>query len=242
MWSGSNNTPGRVNMTNLNLTSLIMQAYGVRRFQINGPDWLDQQRFDISAKIPDGVPRSQVNLMLQSLLEERFGLKFHRESKEAPIYELVIAKDGPKLKEAADSPDSQPTGPPAVRPQIKPGKDGFPEFPPEMKTGSMALNNRIRSRSIATLDQFVNGIANQVGRPVKNATGLTARYEIDIHYVMDLPNVPHLASSDPNEAADPDGPTIFAALEDQLGLRLEPKRGSVETLVIDHVEKTPSEN
>jgi len=93
-------SPGRVTYTNVTLKNVIMTAYGVKAYQISGPDWLNNERYDIVAKLPDGAPKDQIPLMLQRLLLERFRLSLHREKKELSVYALMIGKDGPKLQKA----------------------------------------------------------------------------------------------------------------------------------------------
>src|ERR1035441_9308403 len=92
--------PDRVHLENWTLLDLVAAAYSVRATQVSGPDWLSDQGFDIEAKVPDGTPKQELNAMLQSLLEERFGLKVHRATKTGQGFALMVGKDGPKLKPA----------------------------------------------------------------------------------------------------------------------------------------------
>ena len=101
----------RVDIGNMSLADLIRLAYRVKPYQVNGPDWMGTQRFDVLAKLPEGVSQEQVPEMLQGLLAERFNLTVHRESKEQPVYALVVGKNGPKFKEAP--PDTDSPEPPA---------------------------------------------------------------------------------------------------------------------------------
>jgi uncharacterized protein (TIGR03435 family) len=106
--------PGRIQFTDMPLKVLIMRAYDVQNFQVSGPSWMDSQRFDITAKVPDGATKEEARIMLQNLLSDRFKLKMHKGSKDAAIYELVVAKGGLKLKEAA-----QTAAPPTERPSVR---------------------------------------------------------------------------------------------------------------------------
>jgi uncharacterized protein (TIGR03435 family) len=137
------NDPGRVHYPFINLKNLLMNAYDVKGFQISGPSWLDTERFDIQATMPPETTKEQFRVMLQNLLAERFGLKVHHETKELPMYSLVVAKGGPKMKESAvPPPDSgEPaTPPPLPQPgQLKMGADGFPVLP-GMATGRPACS------------------------------------------------------------------------------------------------------
>ena len=91
--------PGRVNYTNVSLRNVLMRAYDVRSYQITGPSWLDTERYDIVAKVPEGVPKEQIPAMLQNLLAERFQMTIHRETKEQSVYALVVGKNGPEAQE-----------------------------------------------------------------------------------------------------------------------------------------------
>jgi uncharacterized protein (TIGR03435 family) len=148
--------------------------------------------------------------MLQSLLADRFKLRFHREMREIPVYELVAAKNGPKLKESAPTAESM---------------------------GRMTVNGRNYQASIpkARMDDVVQAIGNSfLDRPVLDKTGLTGTYDLKLTYT---PDIPSNRKGDP----DPNDISIFTAVQEQLGLKLEPTKALVEILVVDHVEK-PIEN
>ena len=105
LWSGWAEIAGRIDYANVSLRDLIRQAYDVKDYQVVAPDWMNSARFDVQAKLPpDTTQRSDNALMMQALLAERFGLKVHKESKEVPVYSLVVGKNGPKLKKAEDAP------------------------------------------------------------------------------------------------------------------------------------------
>src|SRR5260370_19868003 len=131
--------PGQITYSNVSLKNVVMTAYGVKGYQISGPKWLDSERFDIVAKIAMGATKEQFEMMLQNLLAERFKLAVQRETKDLPIYALVVGKGGPKLKESVDdSAASQggaagPGGPSASAPPPPPGGDGA--GPVRMKMG-----------------------------------------------------------------------------------------------------------
>ena len=101
--------PTRFRATNMSISGLVMRGYGVRRFQVIGPDWLNTTRFEVNAKVPAGATREQFRLMLQGFLAERFGMLAHRETRESQVFELVQAKSGHKLKEYVEEPGWQPT-------------------------------------------------------------------------------------------------------------------------------------
>jgi uncharacterized protein (TIGR03435 family) len=210
---------GRFTVANASLKMLIGLAYGVQDHQISGgPNWLDSEKYNIEAKIdsaavtapgPDSAGR--MLLMIQSLLGERFKLTVHRESKEEQVYELVVAKGGSKLKEA----DTGKQG----RGARRPGRG---------QLTSMG----------APISSLVNALSQQLGRSVIDKTGLTGGYDFELKWTPDPGETAGLfGGPDAPPPPDPNGPSIFTALQEQLGLRLESAEGPVEILVIDHAEK-----
>jgi uncharacterized protein (TIGR03435 family) len=270
--------PGQITYTNVSIKNVLTNAYNVKGYQIQGPDWLDSVRFDIAAKVPQGTTKDQMRLMLQSLLAERFKLTLHHTTKEMPMYALVVAKGGPKLKESPeDPPATDAAGPNAGGPggpsrafnpgDIKMGKHGFPQLPPGAGRGGMMMmnmNGRMRMQAgKQTMSGFVDMLANQLDRPVVDQTGLTGKYDYTLEFAPDetqrgmmkgamaglpMPMPPPgggpggEAGGGPGAPDAQSGPTIFSALQEQLGLKLEAKKGPVDFLVIDSVEKTPTEN
>jgi bla regulator protein BlaR1 len=193
---------GRLNYTNVTLKNCIRQAYRLRPYQVSGgPAWVADDRYDIVAKSESPADRAQVMRMLQTLLADRFKLKFHIETKEMPVYSLVVAKNGLRIKEAND--DGNGT-------QI----DGDPRHPLVARNISMA-------GFAGTLSRL-----QELDRPVIDATGLKGVFNFTLDY-----------SSDAAAPSDNAGPSIFTALTEQLGLKLEAGKGPVDILVIDHVER-----
>jgi uncharacterized protein (TIGR03435 family) len=260
--------PGRIRYPFMSLKQLLMNAYDVKPFQIVGPPWLDTERFDITATMPPETTKEQFHVMLQNLLAERFKLTIHRETKELPMYALVVAKGGPKMKESMDVPppkeDADALLPPPPPGPPKFGPDGFPNLPPFMG-GRAGLFNMMmpgRYRMIAqqqTMQDLATRLSGQLNRPVTDATGLTKKYDFTLTFLPEegmvgpmgpLPPPPPPAAGGgevgrgamPNQPDIEAPPVIFAAIQSQLGLRLEPKKGPVEQIVIDHIEKTPTEN
>jgi bla regulator protein blaR1 len=228
---------GRFTVAGATVKMLIQQAYRVRDFQLSGgPAWLGSDRFDIEAKpenVSDMTPE-RMPLMLQNLLVERFQLKTHKETKELPIYELVVAKDGPKLKSVPEPPRPAPGTPPGPPPS-----PGGPMPPGAFRIGRGELMG-----SAIPFENFIQSLSSMLGRTVVNKTGLTGFFDVQMHWAPDpgetgpfgpVPGV------QPPPPADPAGPSIFTALQEQAGLRLESSKGPVEVLVIDSIEK-PSEN
>jgi len=265
--------PGQITYSNLPMRSLLVNAYGVKSYQVSGPTWIDTERFDIVAKVPKGASKDDVKLMLQNLLAERFKLTLHREKKELPMYALVVGKNGPKMKESPpDAPDSRdangvqdPAAAAANEQKAKQAlenalrnmKDGVPP-PPALAgrgTSMMMMPGRARmSSQKETMALFAEWLANQLDRPVVDQTGLTANYGVTLEYApesaggrgpmgMALPPMPSGGEGGmPPEADSQAAPSLFTALQEQLGLKLEQKKGLVDLLVVDHLEKTPTEN
>jgi bla regulator protein blaR1 len=231
------NNGGRFTIVGATARMLIQQAYRIRDFQLSGgPGWIGSDRFDIEAKpenVADMTPE-RMPLMLQGLLEERFQLRTHKETKEVPIYELVVAKEGSKLKSVPE--------PPRPTPGAAPGPAPSPNGP--MPPGAFRIGRGEMMGSGIPIENFVQSLSSMLGRVVVNRTGLTGFFDFQLHWTPDAgetgPFGP-VPSVQPPAPADPSGPTIFTALQEELGLRLESSKGPVDVLVIDSIEK-PSEN
>lgn len=176
--------PGRIRYPFISLKNLLMNAYDVKNFQISGPAFLDTERFDITATMPPETTKEQFKVMLQNLLAERFKMTVHRETKELPMYSLVVAKNGPKMKESAEVPASIDDSDPPPLPPLpaggpKFGPDGFPILP-MLNGGRGGIFNIMmpgRSRMVAqqqTMLDLANRLTMQLNRPVTDATGLKA--------------------------------------------------------------------
>jgi uncharacterized protein (TIGR03435 family) len=261
--------PGQITYNNVTVKGVLTNAYGVKGFQISGPSWLDSERYDIVAKLPRGATKAEFMVMLQNLLAERFKLTLHREKKDLPMYALVVGKNGPKLKESAEEPaPKEGDGGPADGPLPAPGKpaidrDGFPVLPPAAAgraAVSLALmNGNVRmTASKQPMSGLAEDLSRQLDLPVVDMTGLTGNYDFTLYFApeglagMRLPGGPPPNAPPPGEggggmpaASAPDGqssPSLFSALQEQLGLKLEQRKGPVELLVIDHLEQVPIEN
>jgi bla regulator protein BlaR1 len=220
---------------NVLLKELIRNAYGIEENQIQGaPGWLGSARYDIEAKVSSSdtdalhdVSPEQRGLMLQPLLAERFQLKVHSEVRDLPVLALVVAKDGPKLHEARPG-DTYPNG-------IK-GFDG------EGGAGLMHMGPGQLTVQGLTMSSVARLLSEQLGLMVQNATGLTGNYDFTLQWSPDR-GTTDAGQPGPDNAASKEsaGPSVFTAVQEQLGLKLESRKSPVEVLVIDHVEK-PSEN
>jgi uncharacterized protein (TIGR03435 family) len=221
--SDPNNPEARLRRTNLRFAAtnytikrLIAFAYDVEMLQVSsGPGWASSDGFDVTAKTPDDVAHHKGldddKIMVQALLLDRFKLTIHRETKELPIYALVIGKKGSRLQ--------------AAKPHV--GSDG--------------LSGRGGTHFIFTdapLSLLVHILSQRLERPVVDRTGLDGHYDFKLDW---SPDQKSSDSRDSTSISDSSGPTLFTAIQEQLGLQLESQKASVEILVIDHVER-PSEN
>jgi len=254
-WGGGPGTPdpSRIRLTDMTLRMLIMRAYDVQSFQVSGPSWMDSQHFDVIAKVPHGAAKEDAKMMLQNLLADRFKLKLHKESRQAPIYELVVAKGGIKLKGAAQTaaaPAEGPGGPPPGPPLRD--KDGLLRTPHGQLGIQGGVNGRMRMQGDAvTMARLTDILGTAMGRPVVDKTGLTGAYDVTLDFSPEGMGpgpkgpAPGAGGGNPAEAprdSNDSGPTIFTALQEQLGLKLESRKGPVDLLVVGSVEKTPTEN
>ena len=231
---------------------------------INAPDWIDTDRYEIEAKIACGggrPSREQLRLMVRSMLEDRFQLKSHMETRELPVYNLVVAKDGPKAKRSKDqTPVADDSGPPpllcASAPATPPGSQGNssgprgldPLAPRPMPRGRLIMRGNPITGGLTMVgtavpfSNFVSLLQWPAGRRVIDETKLTGLFDFELSF---LPEDPGNALGpggppliEPRSAAEAEPvPSIFAALQKQLGLRLESAKGAVEVLVIESVQK-----
>jgi uncharacterized protein (TIGR03435 family) len=225
--------PDRVHLENWALLDLIAAAYSVRASQVSGPVWLSDQVFDIEAKVPDDTPKDELNVMLQSLLEERFGLKMHRATKTAQGFALTVGKNGPNLKSARPPPVPDPTltqeeqmaqSQQNMLADLAASKKRMQE---DIANGkSVVGQSSSASWNSITTEELAARLVRFAEAPVVDETGLTGKYTVTIG-----------VSTRPDGSGD----TVFDAVE-KLGLKLEPRKVTVETVVVDQVSKTPTAN
>jgi uncharacterized protein (TIGR03435 family) len=233
---------------NINLRFLIRVAYGVRSFNVSGgPAWIDSEVYVITAKprvIREGAKPAtlpEMYLMLQVLLEDRFRLKVHRETRELPVYELTVAKGGLKMQQSKCIP-----GPPPPQENRPPGS-GLQVAGCGSLLGGVNGLNRSENGIGTEMPSLLTFLANLTRREVIDKTGLTGRFDLHLEWMPDeaLGAPPDLLRPDdatkPAQSASAGAPSIFTALQEQLGLKLESTKGPAEVLVIDHIQK-PSEN
>jgi len=218
--------PTLARFDNIDLFSLVTMAYGIGRYQLSAPDWLNGTRFDVNARVPEGATVEGYRLMLQGLLAERFKLALHHETKEMPTLELAVAKNGPKLKASPVDPN---TPEPGMQP---PSRAASP--PPGALSRGVTLRNPAE-----TMEQLAANLSGFFGRPVTDGTGLKGRYDILVTCQAIDPGAPEALDT---PQVSESGPTLAEALQEQLGLKLSPKKGPVDVLVVDHIEKIPTED
>jgi uncharacterized protein (TIGR03435 family) len=210
--------PGVFSVHNMTLHFCIEWAYGVSPLQVSGPAWLNEVRFDINAKAADhNADDDHLRLMVRAMLADRFGLKVHHEQKEQQVFALTVAKNGPKFHSQGTKDASRFTE------SARDGATGFSED----KTGAMADH--------VTMGDVANKVSELVNRIVIDKTGLSGRYD----FRLDL--TPYMTPDTDGAKADIMS-ILFAGFNDQLGLKLEAGKESVDLLVVDAVSKTPTEN
>ena len=216
--SSTTSDPGRLTATNVSLRSLIAMAYGLKNYQLEGPDWLADVKFDIAAKFPEALPNNReeynkaLHSMMEKLLVERFKVAVHRSTKNFSVYVLVVDKRGIKFKEVPDS-DSH----------------------------NQNSNNTHYQGRCVPMSSFADFLARRVDLPVLDMTGLKGFYDLALDWVPES-RAPEDSKSDVTAANVSAGTSLPVALQEQLGLKLEMRKAPIEMLIVDHVEKVPTEN
>lgn len=202
------------------LMGIIEVAYDVRAHQVSGPSWLDSNAFLILARADPDATQDQLRAMCRSLLAERFGLTLHGDRKEMPVFAIVKVSSGPKLIPV----ETAAGGDLSLKMKAKPGRI--------VSTG-------------ASLDWLAEALNHPLGRPVLNKTGIEGKFRIVLDWTPDGGEAEAAKAGKPaakTKAGKESEPTIFTAIQEQLGLKLESQKGMVDVLVIDHAEKHPTEN
>ncbi len=233
----------RIILENYPVREMIGAAYGVRAAElIGGPQWINSTRYDITAKAERPANIRALWTMMQSVLEERFRLKLHHEKREVPVFDLTISKPS-KFQEFQHNGECVEGDPTAPLPQATASRPVLPRcgmilFGPAKPTGLQLSGTRIR------MDQLALRLTDIVGRRVVDKTGSTGTFNLYLKFARDdmvhgIPQQPPgLGNSDEAAASDPSGlPSIFSALRNQLGLKLDSARGLIDFLVIDSVER-----
>jgi uncharacterized protein (TIGR03435 family) len=206
-WSRSSlglGSPDRLVGTNSSMAECLRWAFQIKDYQLIGPAWLndDNASYDIEAKAPAGTTRKEMPELLQALLAERFGLKYHREERMLPSYELVVAKNGPKRMTPATGADAG-------------------------HSSTKSIGGHVTATSIS-MNEWAYQLARYTKMPVFDKTGITGAFNFKLDYEGD--------------SKEEGQPTLFTALQEQLGLKLETVKRPVDVIVVDHVERIPSGN
>ena len=243
-------SPDGITADGMPLDELLRNAFNLPSDRIlNEPEWTKSSRFDIQAKVaPEDAPKmkalsaDQRRTMLIPMFEDRFRLKFHHETKDMEVYTLEVAKGGPKLKEATPE-ELAASGPPP-----DPGKPGEPNRP---RKGQMMMSVSPQGMTLqataATVPGLIRMLSNQIGSTIVDKTGLTGTYDYTLSFAPEDGAGPIMgpAREGPpdggGQTQDPVGPSVFTAIQEQLGLRLVPQKQQVDVIVIDHIEQ-PSAN
>jgi uncharacterized protein (TIGR03435 family) len=250
MMVGMNADGAMLRYTNVSLKDCIREAYQVRDYQIQGPDWLESERFDIVAKLPAGSNKKQIPEMLQAMLAERFHLAVKQGSEEHAVYALIAGKGGPKLKKAEVETSPKPD---------------------ERHVGGMGGKNAMMMRvspegvhlmaPSATLGGLAEMMSHFAARPVVDMTGIPGEYDFELTFAPETMRAmpfgggpgggpgggakmgppPGAGERDAAEAPAEPAPSIYDAVK-AYGLKLEPRKAPMETVVVEHVDRMPTEN
>jgi uncharacterized protein (TIGR03435 family) len=220
--------PGRIRYRGVSLKMLLARAYKVRPDQISGPGWLGSERYTIEATLPPDTNADQFRLMLQKLLSERFQISLHTEVKETPVYRLKVARKGPKLKPPEELPhyqneEEQQAG------MRKRAEENLAKMVAARQAG-IRTPGRSFGMARATMERFAETLSSHLDRTVKDMTQVEGEYSFHLEWTPD------------SGVHDESSVSIFVAIQEQLGLKLEAGNEPVELLVIDKAEKVPTSN
>lgn len=214
--SSTNSDQGRLTASNVSLRNFIVMAYGVKDYQVEGPDWLNSERFDVVAKFPEALPKDRdkaaamMQSMMQKMLADRFKLTIHRDQKTFSVYALIVGKNGIKFKEVPDGDQH-----------------------------SQNSNNNHYQGKCVNMPGFAGFLARRMDLPVLDFTGLKGYYDLTLDWV---PEARKPGDGTGDSSSDSSGPTLLMAVQEQLGLKLETRKAPIEILIVDHAERVPTEN
>jgi uncharacterized protein (TIGR03435 family) len=217
--SHSHSDQGRLTATNLSLRQMIVMAYGIKDYQVEGPAWIGTEHFDVAAKFPEALPKdpekynAAFTAMMQKMLLDRFKLAVHHDQKTFAVYGLVVTKSGIKFKEA-------------------PAGDGH---------SSNSKNTHYTGKAVS-METFAAFLSRRQDLPVLDMTGLKGFYDLTLDWFPEPKPSEDKPSEDKPAQDKPAGPTLPDALQNQLGLKLENRKAPIEIVIVDHAEKLPTEN
>lgn len=224
--------PGRVRFNSFSLRDYIRLAYRIKDFQVQGPEWIDSARFDVEGKFPEGATEAQVPEMLKSMLEDRFKLTVHRETKDHAVFALVAAKGGPKLKPAEAPAEGAPAG--------RGGRGGGMT----VQVDDQGAHLKASGATLASLAEMLSRFAE---RPVVDMSGIEGQYDFDLLLSPEAlragrggPAITGPARGDngsPADAASSGPGTVHEAVQ-SYGLKLEPRKAAMDMVIVDHIERT----
>ena len=215
--------PGLVSFRNTNLKNLLMRAYGLRNYQIEGPGWIDTERYDVVAKVPAGAPPDQVPAMLRNLLAVRFQLLARRETRQESVFVLSVGKNGPKLMKTTMD--------------ITSGLGLAPNLP----ANELEYNAGRLQMTAVTVAMFANTLATLLGYPVLDETGIDGVFDIGLNVQMSQISAIRMgAAADNTQAGEPTN-TLAAAIK-ELGLNWGTRKAPVEHLIVESAVKAPVGN
>jgi uncharacterized protein (TIGR03435 family) len=236
--------PGRIEYSNVSLKAMIQRACEVQAYQVSGPEWMASTRFNVVATLPGAASKSKVPEILRWLLAERFQVSLHRETRESPGFALVVGKNGPTMKEVPADPDPS-------RPDVSGGSGSAAGLDCGPPGGSVVQPGWYLSKPSEIEGHAVKmaSLANMLGalleRPVMDQTWLKGNYDFKLSYIPEeRPQASKAETNGMPEATDPNtsGASLISGVQTQLGLKLERTTRRVELIVVDHAEKTPTEN
>ena len=248
--------PGRIRYSNTSLRTILLLAYGVDNFQIEGPGWMETERFDIDATMPAETTKEQFGEMLRNLLVERFKIVTHRTTRLLPAYTLVVARTGLKMAQsvpAAVVPEGGASAAAVAPGQFDHDRDGFPKLPPGGPPNMLqfvVLNRARLEGRLQTVADLADRLSYLLSYPVADGTALTGKYDFRLTFATEGtaltkatgPPLPPPGGDVPVANPGEPPPDLFSAVQSQLGLKLEKGRAAVEVIVIDRVERIPAAN
>ncbi len=236
------NDPGQITMTNVTLFAMMVRAYDVKSFQIVGPDWISQRKYEVVAKVPAGASKEQSNRMLQTLLADRFHLTVHREWRDLRGYDLVVPKSA-KLTAAKPLSSNDPadlSAPPTMDAQ------GYPQ----LNRAGIVMMEGVRGQAVVSFltarHQPISALVDLLGKefrlPIADRTNLSGDFDFRLEYAPERPGAVPSATAETPSGLDSSAPNLLTALQQQLGLKLNPAKVRTEMVVLDRADPVPVAN
>ena len=224
--------PGLFTCHNWSASDLVSTAFDLARYELSAPDWMESARFDMSAKIPEGTTKEQFSRMLQNFLVERFQVDLPSGEEGSAGIQPGGDQEWAEVQGVRPTPLPEDSDQPATKPSpMKRGEDGYPILPAGRDSTMAVMYGYATQRfGDATMEHLAMHLGFQLHTPVLDATGLKGKYDFSLRWIMD------------RMTEDTGGPNLFRALQEQLGLKLDSTKVPINVLIVDHFEKTPTEN